>query len=1243
MSEISKCNRCGTPLPPDSPEGLCPRCLIAMNLATQTEIPGETGPAKPPPAPPLPVADVAKLFPQLEILECLGRGGMGAVYKARQPRLDRLVALKILSPEKQGNQKFSERFEREARALARLHHPNIVAVFDFGEVQGNFYLLMEFVDGLTLRQVLQDRQLAPGEALAIVPKICEALQYAHEQGIVHRDIKPENILMDKSGRLKIADFGIAKILGDGERTNLTEEQAIGTPHYMSPEQIEKPQTVDHRADIYSLGVVFYEMLTGELPLGKFQAPSKKVHIDVRLDEIVLRALEKEPDRRYQHASEVKTQVETVAATPGKTSGDGTPIENQSQFKSIATNQKPRLSRAAIIVGIIIIAVVAFMFVHHRAKAFNVVTLTESDFYQKFQSNQIEQAIITYNSANGSETISGKLLQADKNGKTNEVSFVVPNAVLTPTMEDKILPSDKVRINIPNPVVSDISYQLVFFVLFNICILFVPGIIIFIVWRVFRNKPERRNQEKPDHFWRRFAVVVLLLISIPFVISILGLLAAIAIPNFVRARQHSQELQQQRVVSTSFAIGQKWFPEGDSIEITSVEWRANETLDVKGHYNLISHETASLAFYVTSTNNSSLPEASKQTMQISKGSGDFELTYTNRISGLPHISMYADGHDFATVYFGDKEQAEKERKAKWITNSSPDSVETSSSELTPADKLFIQKTINESKVKLITLQEQFAELSKLNNSQLREALPIFTKDEQLIRLLRYLDTAQIQLEALDSTNSNAGRALISDIAATNTKINARMQGLLASLNSNISSEEAAIKGLENKLAEADGLSATAQSEPSDLREARAKLAELRVTHGDQNPEVQEVATRIKELERMSAEEPNASPELREAKAHLAELRVLVGDQNPELQGVSARINELERMSKEEPNAPPDLREAKAHLAEVRVFAGKQSPELQGISARIDELERMSAEEPNASPELREARAHLAEVRVFAGKQSPEVQQALAQVKALEPSSVDPSDNNPTVDEQPPVVVETFPVSGARDVAPGETEIRVRFSKDMMDGSWSWSTAWENSTPDFIGSPRYDADARTCIAKVKLEPGRSYAFWLNSDNFHNFKGQDGRPSVPYLLIFHTRDATTIQSDNIGQTWFPEGDSIQITSVERTENQMIVKGHYNLVSHDDARLELHITTSSGGPTPTDSRQEIKIVKGSGDFELTHPHVVPGLPHVSMYGSNGHTFATVYFGTKEEAAKEAKATWITNSPSFSTLNPNDFPGQTK
>jgi capsular polysaccharide biosynthesis protein len=191
-------------------------------------------------------------------------------------------------------------------------------VHDFGKAGTLHYLVMEYVDGGNLRQIEHAGRLTPDQALAIVPQICEALQFAHNEGIVHRDIKPENILMDKKGRVKITDFGIAKMLG------MTEDQApltgvrdiVGTPHYMAPEQIEKPQSVDHRADIYSLGVVFYEMLTGELPLGKFVAPSRKVLVDVRLDEVVLQALEKEPGMRYQQASQVKTAVETIAKSEG---------------------------------------------------------------------------------------------------------------------------------------------------------------------------------------------------------------------------------------------------------------------------------------------------------------------------------------------------------------------------------------------------------------------------------------------------------------------------------------------------------------------------------------------------------------------------------------------------------------------------------------------------------------------------------------------------------------------------------------------------------------------------------------------------------------------------------------------------------------------------------------------------------------------------------------------------------------
>ncbi len=317
MNEIHKCPQCGNELPANTPSSACPRCLLQVGLGSQPDAGGGTAPMAPKHQAP-DLEEVRKLFPQLEILELLGQGGMGVVYKARQPNLDRLVALKLLPADSARDAAFAERFAREARALARLNHPNVVAVHDFGQIQGLCYLLMEYVDGANLRQVELQGRLTAKEALRIVPDICEALQYAHDQGIVHRDIKPENILLDKGGRVKIADFGLAKLLGKGDRdrTLTAERQVMGTPHYMAPEQVERPLEVDHRADIYSLGVVFYEMLTGELPLGKFAPPSQKVQVDVRLDEVVLRALVKEPERRYQHASEVKSDVETIATTPG---------------------------------------------------------------------------------------------------------------------------------------------------------------------------------------------------------------------------------------------------------------------------------------------------------------------------------------------------------------------------------------------------------------------------------------------------------------------------------------------------------------------------------------------------------------------------------------------------------------------------------------------------------------------------------------------------------------------------------------------------------------------------------------------------------------------------------------------------------------------------------------------------------------------------------------------------------------
>src|ERR1039458_3980731 len=211
------CPECGKPVGPNALQGLCPECMMKVGLGSEVQSgPGRAGAVPPGKGRPFlapAVAELAPMFPQLEILSLIGQGGMGAVYQARQKELDRIVALKILPPGIGQDAAFAERFTREAKALAKLNHPGIVTLYEFGRADGLFYFLMEYVDGVSLRQLLNAGRVSPREALAIVPQICDALQYAHDQGIVHRDIKPENILLDRRGRVKVADFGLAKLIG----------------------------------------------------------------------------------------------------------------------------------------------------------------------------------------------------------------------------------------------------------------------------------------------------------------------------------------------------------------------------------------------------------------------------------------------------------------------------------------------------------------------------------------------------------------------------------------------------------------------------------------------------------------------------------------------------------------------------------------------------------------------------------------------------------------------------------------------------------------------------------------------------------------------------------------------------------------------------------------------------------------------------------------------------------------------
>ena len=339
QSNQPTCPKCAAAIPEEAPVGLCPKCALeGVATAAKTMSGGRKS------APPS-IAEIAPHFPEMEILELIGAGGMGAVYKARQPQLDRFVALKILSHDLAGDPTFVERFNREARVLARLSHPNIVGIHDFGTAGPYCFLTMELVDGVNLRQAMQAGRFTPTEALAMVQHLCSALAYAHAEGILHRDIKPENILIDSKGRVKIADFGIAKLVGEDREQDFTltlQGSVLGSPHYMAPEQIETPGDVDQRADIYSLGVVLYEMLTGGLPLGRFALPSEKAAMDARIDHIVMRTLEKEREARYQSAGEVGTEVEALGKTPA-------PV------KTVLSNAAPESARfsglSAILTGI----------------------------------------------------------------------------------------------------------------------------------------------------------------------------------------------------------------------------------------------------------------------------------------------------------------------------------------------------------------------------------------------------------------------------------------------------------------------------------------------------------------------------------------------------------------------------------------------------------------------------------------------------------------------------------------------------------------------------------------------------------------------------------------------------------------------------------------------------------------------------------------------------------------------------
>lgn len=299
-------------------------------------------PHQPPPLPPPQATDgrvpnapapevLNQMIPQGRYLAdaIIGMGGMGVVYRGIQVSLNRPVALKLLRKGDGAAYAFEDRFRREAIAMGQLTHPNIVAIYDFDVIEQDYlFFVMEFVDGTDLAEIMRTGGMTPQLTLMLLPQICHALEYAHSRGIVHRDIKPANIMVTRRGEVKVTDFGLAKKFDQMNSFVTMTNMIMGTPEYAAPEQVDAHREVDHRADIYALGVMIYQMLTGQLPRGSWQPPSVKPGVDPRLDAIVIKAMMQDRNQRFQSITEMRHAIEDITTRPLLSSGNTVALTKQ---------------------------------------------------------------------------------------------------------------------------------------------------------------------------------------------------------------------------------------------------------------------------------------------------------------------------------------------------------------------------------------------------------------------------------------------------------------------------------------------------------------------------------------------------------------------------------------------------------------------------------------------------------------------------------------------------------------------------------------------------------------------------------------------------------------------------------------------------------------------------------------------------------------------------------------------------
>lgn len=258
--------------------------------------------------------ELAELFPQYEVEYLVATGGMGAVYRAVQKSLERVVAIKILPGEFAQDIDFCSAFEAEAKAMGRVNHPNLIGVFDFGEVGGMLYIIMEYVEGQSLHEHCEGQPIKSSEANRLMIGICEGLAHAHEHGVLHRDIKPANILLDSHMQPKIGDFGLARPI---DRKVEEGEMIFGTPGYTAPEVLEPPHEFDHHADIFSLGVLLHELLTGKLPTSDPRPASAQVRSHPRLDAVIRKATHPDPAQRYETATAMAEEIAKIGNAGGR--------------------------------------------------------------------------------------------------------------------------------------------------------------------------------------------------------------------------------------------------------------------------------------------------------------------------------------------------------------------------------------------------------------------------------------------------------------------------------------------------------------------------------------------------------------------------------------------------------------------------------------------------------------------------------------------------------------------------------------------------------------------------------------------------------------------------------------------------------------------------------------------------------------------------------------------------------------